>query len=381
MERIGVGMQKNTIDNKKHIGSHKVQSTPERIWVTGKWSIEIPIGYTYSMDQSVTQLIKTGEGHHLLQVQPSYEWDPEEPYSADFNLVIFDRPINTGCFFSNLKSSKAKKIIREIEDKWLCGNAKRLIETKELVVAYGFEVHNSYGTACRLAIFDLADNFCYTGQITMKEGTEEERESLIEEFLGSIKRLPKKFITDEYKWQSEYRHKISFKENKSVEIENGLIVPIPDGFFAATGSEAYEMKQRLIIMPKGYDINSDYYTVPIRLNVYNVEEEVEFEIDELYELFCGVAKRYESKFSYGYGATPVKVDKKLAIVTQQFFDENSDADFFNVMLCVDCKTINIITIRVDYGGQEKSMALDFDLRHIAETWLNKFTTKTLAKKK
>ena len=68
-------------------GIHKVTKAPERVWVGNLWSIEVPVGFTYTVDPE-----KAGsgaQGTYQLHIQSSKDCDFDAPYSSVFNVVVY----------------------------------------------------------------------------------------------------------------------------------------------------------------------------------------------------------------------------------------------------------------------------------------------------
>ena len=71
----------------QYTGIHNVKNKSERVWPCPSWSILIPKGFSYIMDDS---LVATGGmGKYLLQVQETGSADFRNGYASEFNVVLY----------------------------------------------------------------------------------------------------------------------------------------------------------------------------------------------------------------------------------------------------------------------------------------------------
>ena len=357
-----------SIDFSQFKGIHSVTKQPERVWVGKNWSIEVPKGYTYSLDPD---LVGSGSlGTYFLHVQNSEDCNFEVSYSSVFNLVVYGNLEGT-----NLNNDDMSKedVIESLESlpTHLISHYNVYKQTRDLVVLYSVENETDDYSMYHFQIAVRGCNLVYTGQFNCSFGTVAARKEEIFNWLNTIETLSEseRLAFSDYSGLTALKIPTRYT-NSFAEIDDGIKISIPDGFHAETNPSIIGDNRKLVIVPKDYSFYENPMEATIALTVqsqiirnFPTREEI---IDKYFDLLCtsGLAfKRNCPSYMYKHS------DKAFAL-SQLFINE--DCSVFSRTALFAKDNLYIITIIISYQEHNYDELLaEWDVDKLSKAWIGR----------
>lgn len=237
-----------SFDFSKFKGIHQVAS--ERVWVNNTWSIEIPVGYTYSIDPETSGSGPSGK--FLLHVQDSRDYDFNLPYSSSFNLVVYEKKILLKTIFADLSNQELLDTLEGLPSSQMYG-LNVFKHSENLFVSYVIQEESDELTSYFFYIVVRGVNLIYTGQIRLNVGTIPDRKSTILQWLNTINTLTDDESLSFLDYSNTSKGSIPVKySTETAPIDEGIHISVPQGFHIETDPELIGKAQRLMIVPDNY---------------------------------------------------------------------------------------------------------------------------------
>ena len=350
-------------------GIHNVTNGPERVWIGRNWSIEVPVGFTYTVDPE-----ETGEGPsggYLLHIQKSEDCDFSEPYSSDFNVLLYQRIELISCNCDNMMD---KELIESIHDlpSHLLHNYLLFRCSSDLLVLYSIVEQTEEVSRYNFQVAVRGCNLVYTGQFSCYSGSVTERHKDILQWLETIDVLTEKerLAFESYSGKSIAKIPTLFS-SQTAAIDQGVRISIPQGFHAETDQSIIGNSRRLVIVPEDYPFSADPMDAPIALSIQagvaeNCPSKEEL-VDRYFELFCNTG----NAFCKGYAVNMYKhSDKAFSISQSLLINAAAAAKTISVLFTKDkLYTIHII---INYNDHDYEQTLaDWDIDHFSKAWLGR----------
>lgn len=246
--------EKHKYNAKINKGIHYVSNKPERVIVGNLFSIEIPVGFSYSIDPDVnTQNVASGVTH-LLQAHKGEDYDFSNAYAAEINIVVFGQWQLAFNFEIGANSDGKMDFLNSYTSR-IDPRMKIVKETEDVVVSADLTASDE---SSAFSIMLGPNNFLLTGQILAdfdEMGRDKAREFLLDVYnsieavgydelcdCSELVRLPEKYELD-------------FSESNYFEYDDNIRVPIPKGFKAFTDVSHYSFG--VTIAPEDYSTDTN----------------------------------------------------------------------------------------------------------------------------
>ena len=232
------------IYNKDHQeGIHDVTGAPERVIVDQAWSVDIPEGFSYCADRSMTVCDVNGY-NYMLQIQKTEDADFNEAYGSEVSLSVYGQ-------FGAINHYNLDAL--EIEDH-LMGmlsvnpDSKIVKYSKDIFVAY----YSLYGVTYCFQVYAAGKNRIYTGQITCADDiSAEECRQYLESFLDTIEPVTVAELAEADTLVAlDDSYLPDFEDCRYIEFGDNLRIPVPNGFDSRIDLDANPC---LVIAPEDFD--------------------------------------------------------------------------------------------------------------------------------
>lgn len=348
-------------------GVHKVTKKPERVWV-GNWSIEVPVGFTYTVDPN-----KTGSGAmgtYQLHVQSSKDCNFNEAYSSAFNVVVYGKLERITCNCNDMSSPKLLESLKNLPSH-LLKIFQIYKSTKDIAILYSILNETKEYTMYDFQVIVRGRNIAYSGQFNCCEGSIPERKKSILRWLDTIDTLTEeeRLSFSDYSGKSKIKIPTYFNKETAA-IDRGVKISIPRGFHSETNPLVIGEQRKLVIVPNDYSLSDDPMGAPIALTAQVASNDFptrEDAIDQYFEFFC----RTGQAFHLGQAVQVNKYSDKAISLTQSFLSVDEHAAISRTAL-FSGNILYIITIIIDYYAADFDTTFaDWDILHFAKAWLGR----------
>ena len=367
-------LAENVLTPGKYKGIHHVKGQPETISPYGSWTIDVPDGFSYTMDPDCAGSSMMGD-HYALQIQTTEDCDFSAAYGAAFGLTIYPTSVvwvNIDDGGDNLLSQCALRTLDAIEKKdW--HNFTELVHTPDILVKYDDNNRDEECITINFQIICAGDNAGAIGQIDVQGPDMEHLEKKALEMLASVGTVRREFGTGSYEpFFIAPKVQLEFSSFDFLEIAPSVRLPVPDGYkstddLSRTGGRSF------IICPKDYPFSND----PMQATVGISGARGEINLPEGYQ-FGEIYIQAPDRLPPG---TLTKDSEswflKISDHCAAYFQENRDDDeskrtwaLYRIMLFAG-KQGFILTMRINFGKTNVSFqAASIDARNIVRNWLS-----------
>ena len=353
-------------------GVHKVTKKPERVWVGMGWTMEIPNGFTYSVDPE-----KTGHGAmgtYLLRVQDTANWDDSESYSgytADFNVVVYGRREITTCLCDDMSSTAFLESLDRLPTHIL-GEYQVFKRTKDILILYRIDNEDEDYTMYSFQVASRGSNLVYTGQFNCKIGGIAKRRNTIFQWLGTIGTLSEEERLSYQDYSGTIKSRIQpVFNNQSISIGQGITVEVPHGFHSETNPSQLGENRCLVIVPENYSFHDDPMEAPIALTVISPPSQKfptnEALIDQYLNFFCRTGNAFRENaetFMFKHSG------KSFSLSQLALFPDDAGA-LSRTALFVN-EHVYIITIVINHTAADYDLTLsEWDIHRLTNAWVGR----------
>ena len=366
-------LDKVIINKTQFEGVHEVKKSSERVFIDAMWSIEVPKGYTYSMDDNFTAEMMFRDEHYLLQVQDTETCNLPVSYGAEFNFVVFPIYSSFAVFTCDLLSSKGKRGIKEFLDSIAhLKKKKKLIHTKEIAVYYGMSKNTKDVTECSYYVFVRGFSCAYRGQFVITKDTKEIREKEICRWLNTIKAVSNNLMSEEFRClHSGEKEQISFEKNNDVIVDDNLKIAVADNFKYSIDKMVIGEGRKLAVIPKTYSFEEEPMDASIGFSIAEATLDVSYDQDNLEHYFSYIAEyAAPDLFLPDSPVHTAKAGKEGAILYQVFYNCGENFTKCNAMIFSGGK-IYLAFCCINHGKIVYNNLTHLDGIHIINTWLSK----------
>ena len=350
-------------------GIHKVTKAPERVWIGNLWSIEVPVGFTYTVDPE-----KAGsgaQGTYQLHIQSSKDCDFDAPYSSVFNVVVYGMMhiINR-----NSDDMGDEGMLQTLDDlsSHVFGDYQLYKCSRDLVVYYeAFEESEEY-TAYNFQVMTRGSALVFNGQFNLQTGTISERKKNILQWLDTIDVLTQDERLSFTNYSGKSKGKIPTEYGKAMAtIDPGIKISIPHGFHAETNQAVIGENRKLVIVPKSYSLSADPMEAPVALSLSHVVNGIPTRadsFDKYFEFFC----EHSTAFSKECDTYMYKNSDKAFTISQITYGDGDVGRCYSktVSMLFANDSVYGVHLIINYPEDEYDVELAcWDIIHLSNAWL------------
>ena len=350
-------------------GIHHVAKKPERVWVHNAWSIEVPTGYSYSVDPETAG--SGAAGGYLLHVQDSRDCDLSVSYGSRFNFAVYGSIIDVGCRFDDMSSPEFLDAMEDQPTHRLLGYDVYKC-SKDLAIFYGVRNETEEYTMYDIQVVVRGLSIGFLAQFNTYDGTIDERKKRIFRWIDSIDTLTEeeRLSFRDYSGTSKSTIPVKFR-NETALIGEGIRISIPEGFRFETNPGLIGEGRRLVIVPDDYRDLDDPMEAPIGLSVQSGVISgfpTDIQSADLYHKFLCSAQANVFKES-----TPVIVCKHSETAFSLSQKITNDEDFIktDTALFANGKSYGIHLIINYWAYQFDYSCAEWDIDHLCRAWLGR----------
>ena len=344
-------------------GIHKVTKAPERVWVGNLWSIEVPVGFSYTADPEKSGDI-LGIFNYQLNIQNSKDCNFDIPFTSVINVVV-DAELN----FADLNCD-------DISDETFIQSLDALSDdyqihkcSRDLVVLYKVSKESNEYSSCEFQVVTRGNNAIFSGRFACKEGTIDERKKNILHWLDTIDVLTQDEIISftDYSGKSEIKIPTEYGEEMAP-IDPGIRISVPQGFHAETNQAIIGNGLKLAIVPENYSFSDYLLDAPVVLLVQSsVMKNTPTRADLLNDYFIQMCN--QGKFKDVYAASVYKNSEKAFTITQIYSGGGMPKSSSVSMLFANNEVYTVFII-ISYTEEsfDRNIGL-WDVEHLANAWL------------
>ena len=313
-------------DASQYKGIHQVEDEPELISPIGTWSIPVPPGCSYTMDPDCAGGGFTGK--YLLQIQTTEDRDFSRAYDSRFSIALFSSGVILKAFSSliDLSIDEAGDEIVQFVSK-ADPRYEFFKRTASLAIMTKTENAAKNESAVMFLIFTRGKQYGAMGQIVVHGKTKKEAKEEIDRVLNSISVIAPPqgdegvspvVIGDQYA--------LSYLEHKTLSIEGGVTLPIPDGFKASTDPNQIGAPRVFSIVPKDYPDYSKAMDAKIGITAVLIQGNTPEYRPQICDKVCGIiTEQFEQQGIFIKNAPKVVAQKstKGIIFYQRIFDNET----------------------------------------------------------
>ena len=346
-------------------GIHKVTKAPERVWVGRWWSIEVPVGFSYTVDPEKAG--GGGMGTYQLHIQNSKDCNFDVSYSSEFNVVVYGNMegINRNC--DDMSDEAMLQSLDELPTHFL-GHYQIHKCSRDLVVLYKVMEESKEYTAYEFQVITRGCNLVFTGQFNLQTGTISERKKNILLWLDTVEVLTQDERLSFTDYSGKSKSKIPTEYGKAMAtIDTGIKISIPRGFHAETNQAIIGEPRKLVIVPESYSLSADPMEAPVALSIQSsVMKNVPTRADLLntyFEFFCDRGVPFEKNSVIGMYKNSDK-----AFTVSQFFTGDYFSKAFSLLFANN--NVYIVHLIINYSARDFDARLaTWDVDHLAKAWL------------
>lgn len=315
-------LPKDALTPDKFKGIHHVKGHKETISPFGTWTLDIPTGFSYTMDPDYTARAMLG-GNYYLQIQSTNDYDFSQPYESSINLAInpnvFSVEIEDGG--DDLRTSYAEEAIKKAQDDRFL-YYEIFLYTPDVVILYDDSSRDDERITIGFKIISAGWNAGIQGQIELVAPNLEEHEKKALEILSSIGIIRREYSSNKYTpFALPPKLSLCFNPSKSLEIAPSVKLPIPEGFHATddisrTGGRGF------IMVPEAYPFSRDPMKADIGIS--GASGKITLPDHYLYtQMFLSLKLRLPANtFDEGTACWFVRISDKYAAFLQNNFDDD-----------------------------------------------------------
>ncbi len=348
-------------------GIHKVTKAPERVWVGNLWSIEVPVGFTYTVDPE-----KAGsgaQGTYQLNVQNSKDCDFDIPYSSVFNVVVYG---NMYILNRNCDDMSDEDMLQSLENLHVFGDFQIYKCSKDLVVFYEVSEESEEYTIYNFEVMTRGSSLVFKGQFNLQSGTVSERKKNILHWLDTIDVLTQDERLSFTDYSGKSKGKIPTEYGKAMAaIDPGIRISIPHGFHAETNQAVIGETRKLVIVPESYSLSADPMEAPVALSLSYVVNGIPTRADlfgKYFEFFC----EHSTAFSNDCDTYMYKNSNKAFTISQITCGDGESGRCYSktVSLLFANDSVYAVHLIINYPKDEYDVELAcWDIVHLSNSWL------------
>jgi hypothetical protein len=344
-------------------GIHKVTKAPERVWIGNCWSIEVPVGFSYTADPEKASDV-LGLLRFQLNIQNSKDCNFDVPFTSVFNVVV-----DEGLDFADLNCD-------DISDETFIQSLDALSDdyqihkcSRDLVVLYKVSTESNEYSSCEFQVVTRGNNAIFSGRFACKEGTIDERKKNILHWLDTIDVLTQdeKISFTDYSGKSEIKIPTEYGEVMAP-IDPGIRISVPPGFHAETNQAIIGNGLKLAIVPENYSFSDYLLDAPVLLLVQSsVMKNTPTRADLMNDYFIQMCN--QGKFKDVYAASVYKNSEKAFTITQIYSGGGMPKSSSVSMLFANNEVYTVFII-ISYTEEsfDRNIGL-WDVEHLANAWL------------
>lgn len=348
-------------------GIHKVTKAPERVWVGNLWSIEVPVGFTYTVDPE-----KAGsgaQGTYQLHVQSSKDCDFDIPYSSVFNVVVYG---NMYMLNRNSDDMNDEGMLQSLEDLHVFGDFQIYKCSRDLVVFYAVSEESEEYTIYDFQVMTRGSALVFKGQFNLQTGTISERKKNILHWLDTIDVLTQDERLSFTDYSGKSKSKIPTEYGKAMAtIDPGIKISIPRGFHAETNQAVIGENRKLVIVPESYSLSADPMEAPVALSLSYFLNSIPTRadlFDKYFEFFC----EHSTAFSKDCDTYMYKNSDKAFTISQLQYVDGDAGDCYvkTVSMLFANDSVYGVHLIINYPEDEYDVELAcWDIVHLSNAWL------------
>lgn len=350
-------------------GIHKVTKAPERVWVGNLWSIEVPVGFTYTVDPE-----KAGglSGTYQLHVQNSKDCNFDDSYSSVFNFVVYEgtQLIDLNC--DDMSDEALLQSLDELSSDSF-GDYQLYRNSRDLAVLYAVLEESEEFSAYGFELITRGCNQVFTGMFHVRTRTISERKKSVLHWLDTINVLTQDERLSFTEYTGKSKIKIPTEYSKAMAtIDPGIKISIPRGFHAETNQAVIGGTRKLVIVPESYSFSANPMEAPVALSLSDVPNSFNSFptraelMYEFFESFCGQGLPFDEDVPFWV----FKNSDKAFTISQIHTGDESDAWIKVVSLLFANDNVYVIHLIINYLEDEYDFELaSWDVVHLANAWL------------
>ena len=348
-------------------GIHEVTKAPERVWVGNLWSIEVPVGFTYTVDPE-----KAGglSGTYQLHIQDSKDCNFDDSYSSVFNFVVYE---GTQLIERNCDDMSDEALLQSLDElsSDSFGDYQLYKSSRDLAVLYAVLEESEEFSAYRFELVTRGCNQVFTGMFHVRTGTVSERKKSVLHWLDTIDvlTLDERMSFAEYSGKSKIKIPTEYSKAMAT-IDPGISISIPRGFHAETNQDVIGELWKLVVVPESYSLSDNPMKAPVALSVQSVGmENIPTSSDMIYEYFesfCGQEMPFEEDVPFWV----FKNSDKAFTISQIYTGDDGESWIKVVSNLFANNNVYVIHLVINYPADEYDFELaSWDVVHLANAWL------------
>lgn len=293
-------------DAGQYKGIHQVEDEQELVSPFGTWSVPVPAGCSYTMDPDCAG--GGFSGKYLLQIQSTEDRDFSRAYDSRFNFVVFSSGVILKAFSSliDLSTDEAGDEIMQTVSKadtryeFFKRTASLAIMTKTENAA-----KNDYAVV--FLIFTRGTQYGAMGQIVVHGKTKKQAKEEIDRVLNSVSVIvPAHGDEGVTPVVIGDRYALSYHEHNILKLNNGIILPVPDGFKGSDDQALIGAPRVFGIVPKDYKDYKKAMDATIGITAVPIQGDVPKYAPGICDKICGIiTEQFEQQGIFVPGAPRV----------------------------------------------------------------------------
>ena len=348
-------------------GIHKVTKAPERVWVGNLWSIEVPIGFTYTVDPEEAGGLS---GTYQLHVQNSKDCNFDDSYSSVFNFVVYE---DTELIDRNCDDMSDEGLLQALDElsSDSFGDFQLYRSSRDLAVLYAVLEESEEFSAYGFKLITRGCNQVFKGMFHLRTETISERKKSVLHWLDTINVLTQDERLSFTAYSGKSKSKIPTEYSKEMAtIDPGIRISIPRGFHAETNQDVIGDLWKLVVVPESYSLSDNPTKAPVALSIQSVGmKDIPTNPDLMYEYFesfCGLEMPFEEDVPFWV----FKNSDKAFTISQIYTGDDGDAWIKVVSILFAKNNAYVIHLVINYPVDEYDFELaSWDVVHLANAWL------------
>ena len=371
-----------SIDKSNYKGIHDVVDHSTWISPHGLWAMKIPAGFSYTMDYTETamiQLMLNYSANVQLTGNVDFAHPKPDPFTMGIAPVLGLLKSDDAC--QDLLSDKTTEAIVKFKD-GIPGDVSVLKLTSDIVVLFqSWEDTVDRKKVNKVLFFVICSGSTLVtgGEMAMAKSAGESLTSLANAMLESIVKVPQRLRKDGFiptVLPKEFT--LSFNKGTVIRTDDGLTIPVPDGFKGSTNER--EIGQRAFsIVPedmKYWNGTGDQSYLPLDISMMKIQSNaLPTSANMAGKVVQTIAEKLEQQ-----GAFDTKKPFYLARLTdngsyfmQQFTDYGDTSWNMIRVLQISDTGVKIYTVRMNFHKKIQTNYFDLllhEVRMFATTWIN-----------
>lgn len=232
---------------------HQVEGEPEKVTPFGTWSILVPPGCSYTMDPDCAGGGFTGK--YPLQIQSTEDCDFNRAYDSRFSFALFINGVLARSFSTLTDLSTEEAADAMMETASLADSQYTFFKrTSNLAIMIKDATSGQEQYAVLFLIFVRGMQFVSHGQIVVHGKSKKEAQKELETILNSISAVERTEGEEGYRpVVLPGKFSLTYHDHKSLKLDDGIILPVPDGFKGSTDQNLIGAPRMFSIVPEEYD--------------------------------------------------------------------------------------------------------------------------------